>query len=84
MTPPSRDEFKQFDAAQHSSCGKRHRDLQPWNCKKVECCLSCGSFYTLASRHHIPLKFGDETRLLQLLPGCEDSDLIGELIHVRL
>ena len=87
MTPPSRDvqrEFKQFDAAQRSSCGKRHRDLQPWNCKKVECCLSCGSFYTLASRHHIPLKFGDETRLLQLLPGCEDSDLIGELVHVRL
>jgi len=87
MTPPSRDvqrEFKQSDATQRSSCGKRHRDLQPWNRQKVECCLSCGSFYTIASRHHIPLKFGDETRLLQLLPGCEDSDLIGELVHVRL
>ena len=87
MTPPSRNvqrEFKQSDVAQRSSYGKRHRDLRPWNCRKVECCLSCGSFYTLASGHHIPLKFGDETRLLQLLPGCEDSDLIGELVHVRL
>ncbi|KAF1996167.1 hypothetical protein P154DRAFT_443988, partial [Amniculicola lignicola CBS 123094] len=33
---------------------------------------------------HNPLKSADEIRLLELLPSGKDSDLVGELLHVRL
>jgi hypothetical protein len=76
---------RKVDIAHSSLCEKQHRDLRPWNRQKAECCLSCGSFYDLESSLHIPLKFGDEIRLLQLLPSSDDSDdLIGDLIHLRL
>ena len=86
---PARNLKRKFDAIDDgglndSSCGDRHRDLQSWNRRKIECCLSCGSFHTIASKLHVALKFSDEIRLLKLLPGKLGSDLVGVLVHARL
>lgn len=79
------EELIRDDFAQSTLCKDgRHRDLRAWNRKKVECCLNCGSFYTISSKLHSFLKFNDEIRILKLLPGTEISDLSGELIHARL
>jgi hypothetical protein len=68
-----------------SICKNQHRDLRIWNHQQTECCISCGSFHIQISDLHLPFKFGDEIRLLCLMPSRNhSSDLIGELIHVRL
>lgn len=76
---------EQLGNTEDHPCKRKHRDLRLWNSQKAECCLSCGSFYTFESDLHAPFKFGDEIRLLEILPSIEDSDdLIGDLVHVRL
>lgn len=66
-------------------CGKTsHRDLQWWNKKKVQCCLSCGELLILASDVYQSLSAGDQIRLLYLEAGEYDDDLIGTLHHVNL
>lgn len=78
-------ELEELNITEDTPCKGKHRDLRLWNRQKAECCLSCGAIYTLVSDLHAPFKFGDEIRLLRLLPSDDDSDdLVGDLIHVRL
>jgi heterokaryon incompatibility protein (HET) len=68
-----------------SSCRKEgHCDIQSWNKKKVQCCLSCGEMLILASDIYQPLSSSTDIRILKLEPGQKDAEHVGELQHANL
>lgn len=62
----------------------RHGDIQKLkSLNDYKICLSCGTLITLRHRYS-PLRFDDEIRLILLHPGSGKSDLLCELVPVRL